>query len=89
MDSVLGFNPMDSNRYTQADASKLAMMKFQYEDVKVIFCDEISMVGSMKLSKINFRFQDMADGEKKQEFMGGISFMASGMFLHNFMTTDK
>jgi hypothetical protein len=79
IDSVLGFNPMDSNRYTQTDAGRLAMMKFQYEDVKVIFCDEISMVGSMKLAKINYRFQDIADGPNKQEFMGGISFLASGM----------
>ena len=55
-------------------------MKFQYENVKVIFCDEISMVGSKKLSKINFRFQDIADGTKKKEFMGGISFVASGKF---------
>ena len=75
---MLGFNPTDSNRYTRSDASRLAMMKFQFEDVKVIFCDEISMVGSSKLSKINFRFQDIADGHKKQEFMGGVSFIASG-----------
>ena len=54
IDSALGFNPMDSNRYTQTDAGRMTMMKFQYEDVKVIFCDEISMVGSMKLAKINF-----------------------------------
>ena len=79
IDSALGFNPMDSNRYTQTDAGRMAMMKFQYEDVKVIFCDEISMVGSMKLSKINFRLQDIADGDKKLEFMGGISFIASGL----------
>ena len=78
IDSVLGFNPMDANRYTQTDAGRLAMMKFQYEDIKAIFCDEISMVGSMKLAKINFRFQDIADGPQKQEFMGGISFVASG-----------
>ena len=79
IDSVLGFNPMDANHYTQTDAGRLAMMKFQYEDVKVVFCDEISMVGSMKLSKINFCFQDIADGSQKQEFMGGISFVASGI----------
>jgi hypothetical protein len=69
---------MDPNHYTQTDAGRLAMMKFQYEDVKVIFCDEISMVGSMKLAKINFRFQDIAESNKKQEFMGGILFIASG-----------
>ena len=75
IDSALGFCPTDANRYTQAQAGKMAMMRFQYEDVNVIFCDEISMVGSMKLSKINYR---LAYGTKKQEFMGGISFVASG-----------
>ena len=54
------------------------MLKFQYEDVKVIFCDEISMVGSMKLTKINYRLQDLAEGSDKHEFMGGKSFVASG-----------
>jgi ABC-type dipeptide/oligopeptide/nickel transport system ATPase component len=78
IDSALGFSPIDVNRYTQAHPAKMAMMKFQYEDVQAIFCDEISMVGSMKLAKINFRLQDLADGMKKQEFMGGISFVASG-----------
>ena len=78
VDSVLGFNPVDPNHYTQIEGGRLAMMKFQYEDVKVIFCDEISMVGSLKLSKINFRLQDIADGSQKQEFMGGKSFVASG-----------
>ena len=81
IDSALGFCPTDANRYTQAQAGKMAMMKFQYEDVQVIFCDEISMVGSMKLAKINYRLQDLADGSNKQEFMGGISFVASGRLV--------
>ena len=78
IDSALGFSPMDVNRYTQANPGKMAMMKFQYEDVEVLFCDEISMVGSMKLAKINYRLQDLVEGSKKQDFMGGISFVASG-----------
>ena len=82
IDSALGFNPLDQNHYTQTDDNRLAMMKFQYENIRVIFCDEISMVGSKKLSKINYRFQDIADGMKKKEFMGGISFIASGNFLY-------
>ena len=61
IDSVLGFFPLDGNRYTQASAGKMAMMKFEFEDVHVIFCDEISMVGSMKLLKINYRLQDLSD----------------------------
>jgi hypothetical protein len=58
-------------------------MKFQYEDVKVVFCDEISMVGSMKLAKINFRFQDIADGSKKQELYS--LFKILGPNLANFL----
>ena len=81
IDSSLGFSPADANRYTCADPSKMSMMKFQYEDVKFVFCDEISMVGAMKLAKINYRLQDLADGHKKLSFMGGISFIASGIFF--------
>ena len=57
---------------------RLAKMKFLYEDVWVLFIDEISMVGSKKLTKINFRLQDLADGERKLQFMGGRSLVASG-----------
>ena len=49
----------------------MSMMKFLYEDVKIIFCDEISMVGASKLTKINSRLQELVDGSKKQDFMDG------------------
>ena len=78
IDSVLGFLPTESNRYTQASSGKMASMKFEFEDLHVIFCDEISMVGSMKLLKINYRLQDLVDGDRRQLYMGGISFVASG-----------
>ena len=55
-------------------------MNFQYEDVKVIICDEISMVGAMTLVKINYRLQELVDGNQRQMFMGGISFIAVGKF---------
>ena len=84
IDSILGFSPMDQNRYVSADSGKMAKMKFQYEEVELIFVDEISMVGSMKLSKINFRLQDLADGGNKLKFMGGISMAASGRTLRLF-----
>ena len=57
----------------------MAQMKFQFEDVQVIFCDEISMVGATKLARINYRLQDLVEGSKKHSFMGGISFIATGM----------
>ena len=78
IDSLLGFTPMDQNRYVPTDPGRLAKMKFEYENVEILFIDEISMVGSMKLSKINFRLQDIADGESKLRFMGEKSVVASG-----------
>ena len=78
IDSVLGFLPIDSNRYTQATPGHMAMMRHQFQDVSVIFCDEISMVGSMKLLKINFRLQDLVQESRKHDYMGGVSFVASG-----------
>ena len=80
IDSVLGFAPTDNNRYTQASSGKMAMMRHEFEDLHAIFCDEISMVGSMKLSRINYRLQDIVDESRKHAFMGGISFIASGNF---------
>ena len=79
IDSVLGFNPTESYTYVSADPSRLATMKYQYGKVKVIVCDEISMVGSMKLLKINYRLQDIVDGIMKNEFMGGKFFVAVGI----------
>ena len=78
IDSVLGFTPNDPDRYTEASPGKMATMKFQFENVSVIFCDEISMVGSKKLLKINYRLQNLVDGDRCQAYMGGISFVASG-----------
>ena len=80
IDSALGFSPMETNCYVQTEPARMATMKYQYEDADVLFIDEISMVGSMKLTKINFRLQDLADGDNKLRFMGGRSLVASGNF---------
>ena len=80
IDSALGFSPVDANNYTTAEDGRMAAMKFMYEDLKLIIVDEISMVGAMKLAKINYRLQDLSDGNRKQQFMGGISVIASGYY---------
>ena len=79
IDSALGFVPSDVNKYIQATPSKMAMMKHQYEDLSYIFCDEISMCGSKKLLKINYRLQDLFGGSRQHQYMGGVSFIASGI----------
>ena len=78
IDSALGFSPGDTNQYSSTNEGRMAMKKFMYEDLRLIVTDEISMVGAMKLAKINYRLQDLAEGNRKQQFMGGISFVASG-----------
>ena len=78
IDSVLGFLPTDGNKYNKANASKMAMMRHQFEDLSLIICDEISMCGASKLLKINFRLQDLLGGSRKHQYMAGISFLASG-----------
>ena len=57
--------------YKKLSGNREANLKFMYDDVSTIFCDEISMVGSGKLTKINYRTQDLADSDKRNEFMGG------------------
>ena len=97
IDSALGFLPGDGNNYTQAKPGKLAMMQHQFEDLSLLVTDEISMVGARKLLKMNFRLQDVFCGERKKQYMAGISFLASGTriskdflsFLQQFLETNK
>ena len=81
IDSVLGFLPGDANTYSRPSASKLATMKYTFEDVSLIICDEASMVGCNKLLKINYRLQEFFDGARSKQYMGGIPFIASGRNL--------
>ena len=76
IDSALCFNR--SRNYVKMSASKEASLKFQYEDVSVIVLDEISMVGTSKFTKINYRLQDLASGMEKYKFMGGRSLLTTG-----------
>ena len=78
IESALGIYPNSKKNFLKATGDKASEMKFLYEDVVVIICDEISMVGSTKLTKINFRLQELAHSSKKHMFMGGKSFIASG-----------
>ena len=90
IESALGMLPHRSNQLCKRKRDKLSNYTFLYnEDVTVIFCDEISMVGSMKLAKINYRLQDLAEGGDKHDFMGGISFVASGNFIHASFKTSN
>ena len=58
-------------------ASKESTLTFTYENLLSGFIDEISMVGSNKFARINFRLQDIR-GSK--DFMGGIPVITTGDF---------
>ena len=81
IDSVLGFLPSDGNSYTRPSEARMANMKYSYEDVSILFLDEVSMVGSSKLLKINYRLQDISVSTNYKEYMGGKSLVASGKFM--------
>ena len=57
-------------KYQKLSADRESDLKFKYDEVSTLFIDEISMVGSGKLAKINFRLQDLADGKDKKNLYG-------------------
>ncbi len=79
IDSAFGFFGND-NTHTLLDAEKLASLQFLYEDISVYIFDEVSMFGSMKLTRVHFRAQELAMGADRFKFMGGRSSIACGDF---------
>ena len=77
IESALGIQPSEKKAYIKNDPSKNSSFRFLYEDLQVIFIDEVSMLGSDMLAKINFRLQDIMGNT---EFMGGISIVCTGDF---------
>ena len=68
IESALGMQPQKGRNYINNTPSKNSNLRFLYEDVKVIFLDEVSMCGSDMLARINFRMQEIMGNTK---FMGG------------------
>merc|ERR1712240_111836 len=77
IESALGIQPSKDKAYIKNEPSRNSNLRFLYEDLQVIFIDEVSMVGSDMLAKINYRLQDILG---KSEFMGGISIVCTGDF---------
>lgn len=80
IESAMHINMERYNAYKKASAEQASKLAFEYEDVAVLFVDEISMVGTNKFTAIHYRMQDIAQGPKKKDFMGGRSFIATGDF---------
>ena len=76
--SALGMQRETKKNYVGCNESQNSNLRFMYEDLKVIFLDETSMVGSSMLAKINYRLQDILG--KRNQFMGGVSIITTGDF---------
>ena len=77
IESSLGMLPNKKNTYAKRKNNQVSNLAFLYEDVAALFCDEISMVGSSKFTKMNFQMQDITGCN---DFMGGLPFVAVGDF---------
>ena len=80
IESAMHINMERYNTYSKASADRASQLAFEYENVVVLYCDEVSMVGANKLAAINYRMQELAQGTKKREFMGGKAFVVAGDF---------
>ena len=77
IESALGMQPQKGRSYICNKSSRNSNRRFLYEDLKVIFLDEVSMCGTDMLARINFRMQEILGNN---QFMGGVSMVATGDF---------
>ena len=80
IESAMRINMERYNTFSKSGNERTSQMAFEFEDVKAIVCDEASMVGTNKLAAINFRMQEISEGQNKHQFMGGIPCITIGDF---------
>ena len=61
IESALGMQPQKGQGYIKMSASKESTLHFTYENLLSGFIDEVSMVGTNKFARINFRLQDIIE----------------------------
>ena len=77
IESALGIQPHSKWNHISNNQSRNSDLHFMYEDLKVIFLDEVSMVGTNMLAKMNFRMHEIMGNRK---FMGNVSIVSTGDF---------
>ena len=77
VESALGIQPQKRKTFTPGNASRTSNLRFINEDLKVIFLDEVSMIGNSKFTVMNYRLQKIMGNN---QFMGGISVVCTGDF---------
>ena len=77
IESALGMRPGSKWKFSVGSQARNSSLRFTYEDLKVIFLDEVSMCGTESLSKINLKLQEIRGNNL---FMGGVSVICFGDF---------
>ena len=91
IESALGIMPGSNNSFNMGGQSRNSKFRFMYDELKLLFFDEISMVDSNKLNTVNLRMQEIRGNNL---FMGGVSIICFGDFgqlppVGNQMIWDK
>ena len=78
IESCLGINPQEKWNYVKAGKERQSKLKFVYDEVTLLFFDELSMIGTNKFAKVNFQIQSLQEGPAKSQFLGGKSAVLGG-----------
>ena len=77
IESALAIQPHSKRAHISNSHSRNSDLHFMFQDLKVIFLDEVSMVGCDMLAKMNFRMHEIMGNSN---FMGNVSVVSTGDF---------
>ena len=77
IESALGIMPGSNKSFKVGGQSRNSQFRFIYDDLLLLFLDEISMVDANKLNIINLKMQEIRGNNL---FMGGVSIICFGDF---------
>ena len=77
IESALGINPQQRRNFVPSSYSRNSSLRYKYEELSTMFCDEISMVGTDKFVSMHIQMQGIRGNNL---FMGGVSMVVFGDF---------
>ena len=80
IESCLGINPQEKWNFVKAGEERQSKLKYVYDEVSLLYFDELSMIGCNKFAKVNYQLQSLQEGEGKNQFLGGKSAVFGGDF---------
>ena len=80
IESCLGINPQEKWNFVKAGEERQSKLKYVYDEVSLLYFDELSMIGCNKFAKVNYQLQSLQEGEGKKQFLGRKSAVFRGDF---------